>query len=160
LVRGLYATAADEKLGLKLFSAVGDAVAAPDERMLDAVTGLSGSGPAYVYRFAEAMLAGGIAAGLPGPMARQLTIQTLVGAAAMLKESGESPETLRAKVSSPGGTTLAGLSELEHSSGATAAAVISATRRPGVGRGSRRPIGTVSGVDVWSPVLAPNVCFA
>lgn len=140
LVRGMYATAADEKLGLKLFSAVGEAVAAPDERMLDAVTGLSGSGPAYVYRFAEAMLAGGIAAGLPGPMARQLTIQTLAGAAAMLKETGESPETLRAKVSSPGGTTLAGLSELEHRGfkEAVAAAVIAATRRAQeLGRGSR-----------------------
>lgn len=140
LVRGLYATAADEKLGLKLFRAVGDAVAAPDERMLDAVTGLSGSGPAYVYRFAEAMLAGGIAAGLPGPMARQLTIQTLVGAAAMLKESGEPPETLRARVSSPGGTTLAGLSELEHRGfkEAIAAAVIAATRRSQeLGRGPK-----------------------
>jgi pyrroline-5-carboxylate reductase len=140
LVRGLYATAADEKLGLKLFGAVGDAVAAPDERMLDAVTGLSGSGPAYVYRFAEAMLAGGIAAGLPGPMARQLTIQTLVGAAAMLKESGEPPETLRARVSSPGGTTLAGLSELEHRGfkEAVSAAIIAATRRSQeLGRGSR-----------------------
>lgn len=140
LVRGLYATAADEKLGLKLFGAVGDAVAAPDERMLDAVTGLSGSGPAYVYRFAEAMLAGGIAAGLPGPMARQLTIQTLVGAAAMLKESGEPPETLRARVSSPGGTTLAGLSELEHRGfkEAITAAIIAATRRSQeLGRGSR-----------------------
>jgi len=140
LVRGLYATAADEKLGLKLFRAVGDAVAAADERMLDAVTGLSGSGPAYVYRFAEAMLAGGIAAGLPGPMARQLTIQTLVGAAAMLKESGEPPETLRARVSSPGGTTLAGLSELEHRGfkEAIAAAIIAATRRSQeLGRASR-----------------------
>ena len=140
LVRGLYATAADEKLGLKLFRAVGDAVAAADERMLDAVTGLSGSGPAYVYRFAEAMLAGGIAAGLPGPMARQLTIQTLVGAAAMLKESGEPPETLRARVSSPGGTTLAGLSELEHRGfkEAIASAIIAATRRSQeLGRASR-----------------------
>lgn len=131
LVRGLYATAADEKLGLKLFGAVGDAIAAPDERMLDAVTGLSGSGPAYVYRFAEALMAGGVAAGLPGPMSRQLTIQTLVGAAAMLKETGESPETLRARVSSPGGTTLAGLGELEHRGfkEAVTAAVIAATRR-------------------------------
>lgn len=140
LARGLYATAADEKLGLKLFKAVGEAVAASDERMLDAVTGLSGSGPAYVYRFAEAMLAGGVAAGLPGPMARQLTIQTLVGAAAMLKETGEAPETLRAKVSSPGGTTLAGLSELEHRGfkEAVGAAVIAATRRAQqLGRGSR-----------------------
>jgi pyrroline-5-carboxylate reductase len=131
LVRGLYATAADAKLGLKLFGAVGDALAAPDERMLDAVTGLSGSGPAYVYRFAEALMAGGVAAGLPGPMARQLTIQTLVGAAAMLKETGETPETLRARVSSPGGTTLAGLSELEHRGfkEAVSSAIIAATRR-------------------------------
>lgn len=131
LVRGLYATVADEKVGLKLFRAVGEAVAAPDESMLDAVTGLSGSGPAYVYRFAEALMAGGVAAGLPGPLARQLTIQTLVGAAAMLDETGETPETLRARVSSPGGTTLAGLSELEHRGfkDAVGAAVIAATRR-------------------------------
>jgi pyrroline-5-carboxylate reductase len=131
LARGLYATSADEKIGLKLFRAVGEAVAAPDESMLDAVTGLSGSGPAYVYRFAEALMAGGVAAGLPGPMARQLTVQTLVGAAAMLRETGETPETLRARVSSPGGTTLAGLSELEHRGfkDAIGAAVIAATRR-------------------------------
>lgn len=139
LVRGVYATGADEKLGLKLFGAVGKALAAADERMLDAVTGLSGSGPAYVYRFAEALMAGGVAAGLTWPMARQLTVQTLVGAAAMLEESGESPETLRARVSSPGGTTLAGLSELEHRGfkEAVVAAVIAATRRSQELGGSR-----------------------
>jgi pyrroline-5-carboxylate reductase len=131
LVRGRYATAADERLGLRLLGAVGEAAAVQDERMLDAVTGLSGSGPAYVYRFAEGLLAGGVASGLPAPLARQLILQTLTGAAAMLQETGESPEKLRAQVTSPGGTTVAGLSELERRGfkDAVAAAVIAATRR-------------------------------
>jgi len=139
LCAGPRASASDVEFARSLFDACGRSVVV-DETHMDAVTGLSGSGPAYVYRFAEAMLAGGIAAGLPGPMARQLTIQTLVGAAAMLKESGEPPETLRARVSSPGGTTLAGLSELEHRGfkEAIAAAIIAATRRSQeLGRASR-----------------------
>ncbi|HJW10725.1 MAG TPA: pyrroline-5-carboxylate reductase, partial [Albitalea sp.] len=100
LVRGRYATPADERLGLRLLRAVGTAIAAQDERLLDAVTGLSGSGPAYVYRFAEGLIAGGVAAGLTAALATQLTLQTLVGAAAMLQETGETPEALRAAVSS------------------------------------------------------------
>jgi len=131
LVRGAHASVADEKLGLRLLRAVGEAIALADERMLDAVTGLSGSGPAYVYRFAEGLIAGGVAAGLSAEVARQLAFQTLAGAAAMLIETGETPETLRAQVTSPGGTTLAGLNELERLGfkDAVAAGVVAATRR-------------------------------
>jgi len=131
LVRGRYATPADERLGLKLLKAVGDAIAVKDERLLDAVTGLSGSGPAYVYSFADALISGGIASGLPGALATELTYQTLVGAAAMLKETGQSPAALRAMVTSPGGTTFAGLGELERRGfkDAVIAAVSAATRR-------------------------------
>ncbi|HEY0302541.1 MAG TPA: pyrroline-5-carboxylate reductase, partial [Rhizomicrobium sp.] len=107
--RGRHASAADERLVLKLFHTVGLARAQADERLLDAVTGLSGSGPAYVYRFAEALIAGGVAAGLSDAVARELALQTLTGAAAMLQESGETPEALRAAVTSPNGTTFAGL---------------------------------------------------
>lgn len=142
LVRGRHATAADERLGLRLLRAVGQAVAVSDERLLDAVTGLSGSGPAYVYLFAEGLIAGGVNAGLPRPLATLLAFQTLSGAAAMLQETGESPEALRAMVTSPGGTTLAGLTEL-HARGfkdAIAAAVVSATRRSEeLGRVQKRP---------------------
>jgi pyrroline-5-carboxylate reductase len=139
LVRGRHATGADERLGLRLLRAVGQAVAVQDERLLDAVTGLSGSGPAYVYLFAEALIAGGIAAGLSGPLATQLALQTITGAAAMLQETGETPAALRAMVTSPGGTTLAGLSVLEQRGfrDTVAAAVVIATRRSEeLGRGS------------------------
>ncbi|MCX8072150.1 MAG: pyrroline-5-carboxylate reductase [Candidatus Binatia bacterium] len=131
LVRGRFATAADLKLAVRMFSAVGDAVDVQDERMLDAVTGLSGSGPAYVYLLAEGLIAGGVAAGLTAALAARLTFQTIAGAAAMMQETGQPPEALRAQVTSPGGTTLAGLSEL-HRRGfkdALVAAVVAATRR-------------------------------
>jgi pyrroline-5-carboxylate reductase len=99
--------------------------------LLDAVTGLSGSGPAYVYLFAEALIAGGVAAGLAPEVAAELTLQTIAGAAAMLQETGESPERLRAMVTSPGGTTLAGLTELDRRGfvSAVSACVEVATRR-------------------------------
>jgi pyrroline-5-carboxylate reductase len=131
LVRGCHATPADERLGLRLLRAVGQAVAVQNEPLLDAVTGLSGSGPAYVYLFAEGLVAGGVAAGLPASLATQLALQTLTGAAAMLQETGETPEALRAMVTSPGGTTLAGLSELDRRGfkDAVAAAVVTATHR-------------------------------
>ncbi len=112
VVRGSVAKPADEKLALRLFAAVGKARAVRDEKLIDAVTGLSGSGPAYVYRFAEALIAGGIDAGLSPEMAQELSLQTIAGAAAMLQESGDSPAQLREAVSSPGGTTLAGLDEM------------------------------------------------
>jgi pyrroline-5-carboxylate reductase len=102
-----------------------------DESWLDGVTGLSGSGPAYVYLFAEGLIAGGMAAGLPQSLATELAFQTLTGSAAMLQETGEPPERLRAQVTSPGGTTLAGLTELERRGfrDAVAAAVMMATTR-------------------------------
>lgn len=80
-----------------------------DETDLDAVTGLSGSGPAYVFHFAEALMAAGIAEGLTPEVADALTRQTLLGAATLLVESGEDPAVLRANVTSPQGTTAAGL---------------------------------------------------
>lgn len=131
VVRGTHATGADERFALKLFRAVGKAVAVPDEALLDAVTGLSGSGPAYVYLFAEALIRGGIAAGLSAELAAELAFQTIVGAGAMLQETGETPRRLREMVTSPGGTTLAGLNELGRRgfSDAVAAAVVAATRR-------------------------------
>jgi pyrroline-5-carboxylate reductase len=131
VVRGRKATAADERLALALFGGVGEVVRVKDEALMDAVTGLSGSGPAYVYRFAEGLVAGGIAEGLPERTARRLAYQTIRGAALMMQETGRSPEDLRAMVTSPGGTTLAGLQTLE--AGAFAATVTagvqSATRR-------------------------------
>lgn len=139
LVRGRNATPADSRLGLRLLRAVGQAVAVEDEKLLDAVTGLSGSGPAYVYLFAEGLIAGGAAAGLSAPLATQLALQTITGAAAMLQETGETPEALRAMVTSPGGTTLAGLGELarrDFKDAVTAAVVTAARRSEELGRGA------------------------
>ena len=131
VVRGTRATPADEKLALAFFRGVGDALAVRDEKLIDAVTGLSGSGPAYVYLFAEALIAGGVKKGLSPAIAERLTLQTLAGAVAMLQETGQSPKALRDMVSSPGGTTLAGLARLEEGrfSRTVAAAVDAATRR-------------------------------
>jgi len=128
VVRGAHATAADERCAAELFGGV---VRVKDEALMDAVTGLSGSGPAYVYRFAEGLIAGAVAEGLDPAIARRLTYQTLRGAAVMLQETGRSPEELRVMVSSPGGTTLAGLAALDERGfvDAVAAAVTAATRR-------------------------------
>ncbi len=113
LARGGRATAGDERLAMRIFRGVGDAISVREEALLDAVTGLSGSGPAYVFLFAEALIAGGVRQGIPVDIATRLAFQTLEGACAMLKESGLSPRALREMVTSPGGTTLAGLSRLE-----------------------------------------------
>ncbi|MBM4257852.1 MAG: pyrroline-5-carboxylate reductase [Deltaproteobacteria bacterium] len=112
VVRGHNAQPKDEKLTVSMFRGVGEALAVKDEALMDPVTGLSGSGPAYVYLFAEALIAGGVQGGLDAKVATQLTYQTLEGAVAMLKETGKPPKELRDMVTSPGGTTLAGLSRL------------------------------------------------
>ncbi len=108
LAGGTHATAADLDWALGVLSSVGVAVVV-EESQLDAVTGLSGSGPAYVFLLAEAMIEAGIEAGLPADVATQLTTQTLVGAARLLRESVDGPAQLRANVTSPGGTTAEGL---------------------------------------------------
>lgn len=95
-----------------ILGAVGVVVRVP-EAALDAVTGLSGSGPAYVLLVAEAMADAGVLAGLPRDVAETLAFQTLLGTARLLDEAGEGPAALRAAVTSPGGTTAAGLRELE-----------------------------------------------
>ena len=95
-----------------IFSCVGSAYPVREE-MLDAVTGLSGSGPAYVCLVVEALSDGGVAAGLPRKLALELAVQTLAGVAGMISSTGEHPAVLREMVTSPGGTTVAGLAELE-----------------------------------------------
>jgi len=102
----------DGELVMKLFSAVGLAFQLK-ESLLDAVTGLSGSGPAYIYLVIEALSDGGVAAGLPRDVATRLAAQTLLGSAKMVLETGEHPGALKDMVTSPGGTTIEGLHELE-----------------------------------------------
>jgi pyrroline-5-carboxylate reductase len=127
---GEHATEEDGKLVAKLLSAVGATFKVP-ETMLDAVTGLSGSGPAFVYSMIEALGKGGAAAGLPAELASELAARTVVGAAQMVIETGETPAALRDAVTSPGGTTLAGLSVLKERgfSEAVSAAVAAAAKR-------------------------------
>jgi pyrroline-5-carboxylate reductase len=109
---GTSAGADDLAWAEELLGSVGLVVRVP-EKLLDAVTGLSGSGPAYVFLVAEALTEAGVLVGLPRDVAAALAKQTLLGSARMLAESDETPETLRAAVTSPGGTTAAGLRALE-----------------------------------------------
>ena len=122
---GKNATAADSELAKELLSAVGVALQVK-ENLLDAVTGLSGSGPAYVYQFIEALSDGGVASGLPRDIATKLAAQTVLGAAKMVLETGQHPGALKDQVTSPGGTTIEGLHELEK--GKLRATVMSAVR--------------------------------
>jgi len=108
LAKGAYATDDDLATAESILGAVGITVRVA-ERFIDAVTALSGSGPAYVFFVTEAMIKAGVTAGLDGALARKLAIQTVYGAAKLLVESGEEPESLRRKVTSPGGTTEAAL---------------------------------------------------
>jgi pyrroline-5-carboxylate reductase len=109
---GNRATADDAKAAQSLLGAVGLAVEVP-ERLMDAVTGLSGSGPAYIYVVIDALADGGVRAGIPRADAVRLAAQTVLGAAAMVLETGEHPAVLKDMVTSPGGTTIAGLAALE-----------------------------------------------
>jgi pyrroline-5-carboxylate reductase len=109
---GQHAGPADLDVAEALLSTVGKVVRVP-EKQLDAVTALSGSGPAYFFFLVEAMIDAGILLGLPRDLAAELVIQTAVGSAIMLRDSGEHPVQLREAVTSPGGTTTAAIRELE-----------------------------------------------
>jgi len=110
--RGAAATVDDGQQVQKLLSTVGLALEVP-EKLLDAVTGLSGSGPAYVYQFIEGLSDGGVRMGLPRDVATRLAAQTVLGAAQMVLSTGQHPGALKDAVTSPGGTTIAGLHALE-----------------------------------------------
>ncbi|MCX6865770.1 MAG: pyrroline-5-carboxylate reductase [Verrucomicrobia bacterium] len=127
---GTRATRQDAETARTLLGAVGLAVEVP-ERMMDAVTGLSGSGPAYVYLVIEALADGGVRVGFTRADALLLAAQTVLGAAAMVLETGEHPAVLKDKVASPGGTCIAGLAEIERHGlrSALIDAVTAATRR-------------------------------
>lgn len=113
-VANAHANADDIKICEEIFAQVGLAIALKNEADLDAVTALSGSGPAFVYTFAAELIASATRLGLNESVARELTLQTLTGAAAMLQKSGDDPQTLTRKVTSPGGTTFAGLEALKN----------------------------------------------
>jgi len=121
----------DLEVAEALFAAVGTTWTTRDEAQIDAVTGLSGSGPAYVFLILEALGDAGVRQGLPREAAYQLAFQTVLGAAKLAIESGEHPGVLKDRVTSPGGTTIAGLEQLE-AGGVRAAiydAVAAATKR-------------------------------
>ena len=102
----------DKEIARTVFQAVGRVIPI-EERLMDAVTGLSGSGPAYVFQAIEALADGGVKMGLPRQTAEVLAAQTVLGAAKMVLESGDHPAKLKDRVASPGGTTIAGLHRLE-----------------------------------------------
>ena len=130
LARGAHATDADLGEAKRLFEAVGIAHVV-DEHLLDAVTGLSGSGPAFVFLAIEALADGGVKVGLARPVAMALAAQTVMGAAKLVLETGEHPGRLKDQVTSPGGTAIAGVHALEEGGlrAALIAAVDAATRR-------------------------------
>ena len=130
VVTGGDADQADVELVKTMMATVGEVVAVP-ESQIDAVTGVSGSGPAYVYQFIEALSDGGVRVGLPRDVATRLAAQTVLGAASMVLETGQHPGMLKDAVASPGGTTIAGIHQLERGGmrAAVMNAVIAATER-------------------------------
>ena len=137
LCAGGGASESDLSQAKQLLESVGKAVVLP-ESLMDAVTGLSGSGPAYVFQFIEALADGGVRAGMPREEAALLAAQTVLGAARMVLDTGAHPGTLKDRVASPGGTTIAGLHALER--GGLRAAVMDAVdaaarRSEALGRG-------------------------
>ena len=130
LAKGSSATDQDMALALEIFSAVGRAVVV-EEKLMDAVTGLSGSGPAFVFTVIEALSDAGVKVGIPRPLALELAAQTVFGSAKMVLETKEHPAKLRDMVTSPGGTTIAGMHELEKGKlrAVLMSAVEAATRR-------------------------------
>jgi pyrroline-5-carboxylate reductase len=110
---GTFAKAEHIEQAKSIFAAVGEVVEVPESSM-DAVTGLSGSGPAFVALAIEALADGGVASGLPRAIALQLAIQTVLGAATLIKQTGIHPGVLKDQVTSPGGTTIAGVAKLEN----------------------------------------------
>ena len=109
---GAYTNAKHHQIAQQVFSAVGEVVEV-SEALMDAVTGLSGSGPAYVALMVEALADGGVAAGLPRAIANELALQTVLGTAKLLQETKIHPAELKDRVTSPGGTTITGIAKLE-----------------------------------------------
>ncbi|MDH4164129.1 MAG: pyrroline-5-carboxylate reductase [Nitrospirota bacterium] len=112
IAAGKTATQPDMLMAKEIFGSVGRAVEV-NEKLMDAVTGLSGSGPAYVFTMIEALADGGVKVGIPRALALELAAQTVFGSAKMVLETKEHPAKLRDMVASPGGTTIAGMHELE-----------------------------------------------
>ena len=113
LCGGSFAAPAHLARAQSIFASVGEVLVLP-EAMMDAATGLSGSGPAYVYMFIEALTDGGVKQGLPRPQALRLAAQTTLGAAKLVLETGKHPAVLRDEVTTPGGTAIAAVADLEH----------------------------------------------
>jgi pyrroline-5-carboxylate reductase len=139
LVRARGTSAADEALALRIFRAVGDAVALKDEKLLDVVTALSGSGPAYVYLFAKAMADAAVSEGIPRELAIRMALKTIRGAEHLMRESKRDAADLIRTVASPGGTTEAAMRRFaEHGFSDIVAAALHAAsdRSRELGRGS------------------------
>jgi pyrroline-5-carboxylate reductase len=109
---GKHVTADQQKIATSIFEAVGEIVVVAEDQ-LDAVTGLSGSGPAYIYMVIEALIDGGVKMGLSRDISTKLAIQTVLGSAKLAKSSGLHPAILRDQVTTPGGTTINAIHELE-----------------------------------------------
>ena len=124
--RGAHASDRHLEWVAAIFRSVGSAIQL-DERLMDAVTALSGSGPAYIYLVIEALIDGGVKVGLPREMAHQLAAQTVLGAAKMVIETGRHPAELKDMVATPAGTTITALAALEHAG--LRAALIDAVER-------------------------------